>query len=162
MPALADWSNYFIAQAGASAGLAGLLFVALSINIERIIKSAWLPARAAVTMALLIGALVEALFALWPHQTSAITGIEECVASAGAWIFVVRSSIKAAGVPKEYVRPTIVSIALAQLASLSAIGGAVTLVMGNAGGIYALAFSMLMAIVVAFLNSWVLLVEILR
>jgi hypothetical protein len=34
----AEWESLFLAEAGASAALAGLLFVALSINLERILK----------------------------------------------------------------------------------------------------------------------------
>ena len=33
---LASWAEYFLAQAGAAAALTGLLFVALSFNLERI------------------------------------------------------------------------------------------------------------------------------
>lgn len=42
MSTLEGWTNFFIAQVGASAALAGLLFVAISINIERLLKSPWL------------------------------------------------------------------------------------------------------------------------
>jgi hypothetical protein len=34
----AEWTELFLAQAGASAALAGLLFVAISINLDRILK----------------------------------------------------------------------------------------------------------------------------
>jgi hypothetical protein len=37
-PSAADWEGLFLAGAGASAALAGLLFVAISINLDRILK----------------------------------------------------------------------------------------------------------------------------
>lgn len=48
MPAYsaAEWESLFVAEADASAALAGLLFVALSINLERILKGIGLPGRA--------------------------------------------------------------------------------------------------------------------
>lgn len=33
-----QWQSFFVAQASASAALAGLLFVAVSINLSRILK----------------------------------------------------------------------------------------------------------------------------
>ncbi len=39
------WHDFFVAQVGAAAALTGLLFVALSLNITRILQYAWLPAR---------------------------------------------------------------------------------------------------------------------
>jgi hypothetical protein len=67
--AFAKWHDFFVAQVGASAALAGLLFVAISINIKSILEMPWLPARAGLTILLLLGALLEASFALWPQAS---------------------------------------------------------------------------------------------
>ena len=54
----------FIAAAGASAALAGLVFVAVSINIERILKFEELPPRAEMTLLLLITVLLVSIIGL--------------------------------------------------------------------------------------------------
>jgi hypothetical protein len=49
----ATWAAFFTAVTGAAAALVGLLFVAVSINLDKILKNAMLPARAAETLAVL-------------------------------------------------------------------------------------------------------------
>ncbi len=40
------WTNFFVVVAGASAALAGLVIVALSVNLDRILEHPHQPARA--------------------------------------------------------------------------------------------------------------------
>ncbi len=53
-----SWGSFFVAETGASAALAGLLFVAMSINLRRILEFPSLPGRAGETIAILVNALV--------------------------------------------------------------------------------------------------------
>jgi modulator of FtsH protease len=46
----AGWDSSFVAEVGAPAALAGLLFVAVSINLTRILQFPQLPGRAAETL----------------------------------------------------------------------------------------------------------------
>src|ERR1700691_5958676 len=96
------WHDFFVALAGASAAPAGLLFVALSINIDRIIKMPWLPPRAAATMLLLVGGLIEALVALAPHPSLTVLGIEEFVIGGVVWAGIIRQTVAGWHVPKEF------------------------------------------------------------
>ncbi len=72
----ADWANFFVAEVGASAALAGLIVVAISINLTRILAFPPLPARAAESLLMLTGALVLASFGLMPGQPLAMFGVE--------------------------------------------------------------------------------------
>jgi hypothetical protein len=54
----AEWQSLFVAEVGASAALAGLLFVAISINLARILQGAGLSGRAGEAMVLLVAGLV--------------------------------------------------------------------------------------------------------
>lgn len=63
---LAAWSDFWVAMAGASAALTGLLVVAVSINLEQILGFPLLPLRAAETLGLLVALLVASVFGLVP------------------------------------------------------------------------------------------------
>jgi hypothetical protein len=78
---VSEWSNLFVATAGASAALAGLVFVAVSINIERILKFAGLPERGLETVLLLLGVLVVSVVGLIPGQGRPPLGVELLVVS---------------------------------------------------------------------------------
>jgi hypothetical protein len=45
-----EWHDFFIACAGASAALMGLIFVGVSINLTRILSFPTLPGRALISM----------------------------------------------------------------------------------------------------------------
>jgi hypothetical protein len=72
----AEWESLFLAEAGASAALAGLLFVALSINLERILKGPGLPGRAGEAIVLLLTVLVVCTFGMVPGQSPGVLGAE--------------------------------------------------------------------------------------
>src|SRR5271156_4915389 len=82
---LEGWKDFYVAVAGAASALAGLVFVALSINLEKIISIPGLPARGAETIILLAGALIVALVTLIPSQSSLMLGMELGAVGVVAW-----------------------------------------------------------------------------
>jgi modulator of FtsH protease len=163
-----NWHDFFAAEVGATAALAGLLFVALSINRTQILKYDWLPACGAQTLVVLTGALLEASLALFPgtHFT-AVAGASITVAVV-TWLsslLLAIAFVRGAGRQKEVALPRdrgLKYVVMAQIATLPAIAGSGLLFSNNADGYYWIAGGLLAAPTYALYNAWILLIEILR
>jgi hypothetical protein len=155
------WHDFFMGTIGASAALTGLLFVAISINLEQILKYPQLPGRAAVTLGVLVSALVVSGFGLAPGQSNRALGIE--IAAAGAVVAVqalwVTHGKRAPEEPEAWVIEHLVTLLLP---SVTFVIGGVSLAVGEGGGLYWVLAAILFAFVSASINGWVLLVEIKR
>ncbi len=163
MTTLGDWGSFFTAEAGASAALAGLLFVGISLNLAKIVAAAGLPNRALQALTLLFGILLVASLALVPGQSVGLVGLE--LAFLGAAIVGVALTISLrslAHTDAAYRRwhlgeTTVVGVATA----LYPIAGVLMLLRG-AVGLYLVVPAFLVSFVIALLDTWVLLVEINR
>ncbi len=56
-----EWKAFFTTAAGASAPLVGLVIVAISVNVQRILEHPQLPSRGGATVAALVLILVSSL-----------------------------------------------------------------------------------------------------
>jgi hypothetical protein len=70
------WLEFGVAAAGAAAVLAGLVFVAVSINLEKVLEVRGLPGRAGETIVMFMGALIASLLLLVPGQSRTALGVE--------------------------------------------------------------------------------------
>ena len=160
---LSAWGNFFFASAGAAATLAGLLFVAVSINLSRIVSFPSLSGRAAETMIGLGGVLAVALLALVPHQRCGTFGTRVLVMALATWVTPLVIQLRALR-NRHYVKWQHVAlrILLHQGATLPLIVGAIYLVRADTYGLYCLVPAVILAMLSALVNAWVLMVEILR
>lgn len=161
--ALEGWSDFNVAMVGATAALAGLLIVAMSVNISTIMTSPTLPARAASSIAALVLAIVAGALGLVPGQSDVAYGLEILVAGAGAGAFHVHAMrvisredhISAAD---RFGKSILGVIPIAAFL----VGGVLIIVGTGAAGLVAVALGSLLAVVAAILMAWVMLVEVLR
>lgn len=157
-----EWTDLFVATAGATAALAGLLFVAVSINLDRILKEVGLPDRALETVMMLLGALVVSIIGLIPGQSDGAVGFE--IFFAGlllAWLVARLQLVYDPSVPVP--RTWLLSRwGIRALSTVPLIVGGASLMTGDGGGLYWVVAGVVFAIIGAVANAWVLLVEILR
>src|ERR1700733_2918284 len=159
----AGWKDFLVAAAGAAGALAGLVFVALSINLKAILSLPGVPGRAGETLILLAAALIGALVALIPGPSPPTLGLLLLAVGLPAWA--VPTVLQLRGLRKrDYytVGNQIFRIALYQIATLPVLLAGLSLRGHFAGGLNWLAAFVIFSLIVALLNAWVLLVEILR
>lgn len=155
-----EWSDLFVATAGASAALAGLLFVAISINLERILRERGLPERGLEAVLLLVAVLVLSIVGLIPGQSDGVLGVEMFLLAA-ALAFAILRPLR--GRPANATRTWVIARWGLRLAgTVPLLIGATSVMIGDGGGLYWVVAGMVFAILAGIANAWVLLVEILR
>lgn len=158
-----QWHDLFVATAGASAALLGLLFVAVSINLERILAYKGLPERALETLLLLLSVLVVSIVGLIPAQSSVALGLE-LLATAGvvAAIIIRLPGVGAEDMGREPAGWRLSRVGVRLMGTVPLVIGGLSVLTETGGGLYWIAAGIALAIIGAVANAWVLLVEILR
>ena len=155
-----EWSDFFVGSAGASAALAGLVFVAVSINIERILETEGIPDFAMVALLMLIGVLLVSLLCLIPGQETEALGWEMIIGGI-LWGLLAGTRLLQS-IPKGDQHYLLSRVAMPIGGTLPLVVGAITLIVGSGGGLYWIAAGVVMTIFAAVVNAWIVLVEILR
>jgi hypothetical protein len=158
-----DWHDFFIATAGASAALTGLIFVGVSINLSRILAIPTLPGRALISMMLLLAILILSLLMLVPSESTETTGIEILLVGLTSWLSLLKIDF---GIlinkEKQYKKVYLFNMILNQIAVLPYVVSGLYLLNGNDSGYYWLVISVISSFLKASLDAWVLLIEINR
>jgi modulator of FtsH protease len=157
------WDTFFVAQVGASAALAGLLFVSVSINLARILSFPELPGRTLIALLLLLVVMVTSSLALVPEQSQALVGAELLPVGLVVWGITALMQAKAARAgERQYRRTYFVRLIEGHLATLPfALAGLAVLIRG-ADGLYWLVPGILCCYLFAIQEAWILLIEINR
>ncbi len=159
-----SWQNFFLGELGASAALAGLIFVSLSVNQARILELASLPERGLQALLALFLVLLVSSVMLVPAQGPPAVGME-IIALAAIHIvslfLIQRTEIRCIAI--EYRHNAVRMAVLSQLAAWPfAAAGGLLVARDDWAGLYVLVPATLLSFAVAGFNAWVLLIEINR
>lgn len=157
------WTNFAVALAGVAAVLAGLVFVALSVNLERILRVTGLPGRAGETVIVLIGAVVQCAFLLIPGLDHVALGVSLLVVGVLEWAIVSAVTVTGARQPTAQPRSwNLTRVVAGQIATVPVAVAGLLLLVNASGALYWLAGAVLWSVVAGSANAWVLIVEVVR
>lgn len=154
------WTTMCGAVAGSAATLAGLLFVALTVNLPRILPDASHVARAREALGGLLCLLVLAILILIPGQPHAALGIELlCLAAVMATVSVRLQGQTLRRLPPGRRARWAVRMLPVNLATAAIVVSGVSLITSSGGGLYWLAATVLVYFLRSALDAWILVVE---
>ncbi len=157
-----QWNDLFVASAGAAAALAGLLIVAMSVNVQVIISIPSMSSRAGTAIASLVLVAVVSICALIPGQSVVALGVEILITSAATLGVAADSAVRVLRVGRGTRAMALARGIVAALPVILFLIGAALLCADLPAGLYWIAAGVVSAFIVSALNAWVLLVEILR
>ncbi len=161
-----DWRGFFSMVAGTAAGLAGLVFVALSMHQKGIRAHPPYRYRARSSLASMMMIFVLSSLVLFPRQADEWLGLEELVVIGADGAFLIWSFLRARkAVAKQplgltLLRPYQIRTTLAVGLCLFGMGGAALLWAGLEAGFYVLAVFSVVTMVWVVINTWALVIGI--
>src|ERR1700733_11889757 len=161
---LADWQTYLAVQAGAAATLTGLVFVAVSINLVRILSVPGLPGRAFEALVQLLQVFFVVSFALLPHQSAGPLAGEilaiALISLIGQFVSQRRyARLRTSEHPRHWLLSRIV---MSLIATLPLCASGVILLLGSEAWIEVLVIGTVLSFIAGVMGAWVLLIEIMR
>ena len=159
---LEGWTDFDVAMAGATAALAGLVIVAASVNIGDIIKAESLTARLASAIATLVLAITTSALGLIPGITAIWYGIAVLLGVVAAAVFQISATVRIIQNHHPENRMRALKAALGFLPLVAYAVGGILLLADAPAGLVLFAVGSILAIIVALIVSWIVLVEVLR
>ena len=151
-------------ELGASAALTGLVFVGISINLKKIMESSYLPNNALEALIAFVSTLFLAFLMLIPQQSFLADGIEVLCVGLLTWIlmtFLHMDTFRKA--PTLYRHELVVhQFVIYHLAALSFVGASVSFLIWGVPGFYGIVAATFLSYLAAFVDTWLLVVEINR
>lgn len=157
---VAFWQTLFGVVAAVAATLTGLLFVALSLNLERILGKAAYRARAREALSALMILVVLSVLVLIPGQSALVLGWE--LVAAGLLLELYGLRLQRGTITRLEYRHRgtwLVRLIPIHLSTVTNMVAGATLLVGQYGGLYWLVPTVLVYLVWSVVNAWTLVVQ---
>jgi hypothetical protein len=154
-----QWHDFFITVGGGAAALAGLVFVAMSINLDTIVKDPTHRYRAIGTLAGFTAVFMICSLALMGSQNHFTVGIEWLIISSIAGVIYVNGYIQAirtGGSPAGLSTPR---LSFGTVGYLVEITGSIILISNHIWGLYLAAVAMVLNFGFMISGAWLLIVR---
>jgi modulator of FtsH protease len=148
-----QWVNFAIGLVTASGALTGLVFVAVSLHAADVLGSAFHRRRAESTFIILLAILAASLLLLLPGQGRAAVGSEMLLIGA---VLLYRTARTWPVLRTGLTREATVSYALGAVAHSLLVLGSISLLARAGGGLYVVAAALVLALVRALSDIWIL------
>jgi modulator of FtsH protease len=149
----AEWGMFAVGLTTASGALTGLVFVAVSIRVQEVLDDPFHRRRTESTFVILLAILTASLLVLIPGQGRVAIGVEMLLIGAAlayrgvhTWP-TVRASLR---------REAVISYAIGIFAHVLLCLGAISVLAQTAGGLYVVAAALVLELVRALSDIWVL------
>ena len=155
-----QWNNFFVMVGGGSAALVGLIFVAMSINHEIILRNTTHKNRAINMLTGFSAIFMASGLALMGNQTPKMLGVEWLVLWLIATVIFVRGYVIAIRTGMSSVGLNVPRLAGGTLCYLAEVLSAVLLILGYGLGFYIAAVAIIVLFAFLISGAWLLMIGI--
>jgi hypothetical protein len=158
--AIDEWQNFFLMVGGGAAALAGLVFIAMSINLSIITQDATHRNRAIATLTGFTAVFMVCAFALIAHQNLQSIGVEWLVVTLVPTITYIRVYVRARKVGRSSVGLSISRFIIGTTCYVTQIVGSALLISGYVAGLYVASVAMVLSFAFFISGAWLLIIGV--
>jgi hypothetical protein len=155
-----QWDNFFVMVGGGAAALAGLIFVAMSINHEVIFRNTTHKNRAINMLTGFTAIFMASGLALFGNLNPGVLGIEWLVLWLIATVIFIRGYVVAIRAAMSFIGLNIPRLAGGTICYLAEVIGAIFLILGNSSGLYIAAVGIIILFAFLISGAWLLMIGI--
>ncbi|MGA9669344.1 MAG: hypothetical protein WBQ94_09060 [Terracidiphilus sp.] len=155
-----QWDNFFLMVGGGAAALAGLVFIAMSINLSIITRDATHKNRAIATLTGFTAVFMICAFALIGNQDYRWIGVEWLVVTLVPTVTYIRVYVRATKMGRSSVGLSIGRFIVGTSCYMAQIIGSLLLIFGYVAGLYVASVAMVLSFAFFISAAWLLITGI--